>query len=55
MLSIHYGGACVAVRDIVCRVPVKSRQSKRQPHIVMTGRGIVRIVDGVAHITKGEE
>jgi hypothetical protein len=43
ILTLHYQGACHFVRGIDCRVPVQTRERKRQPHLVMTGSGNVTI------------
>jgi hypothetical protein len=50
VLTLHYQGACHFVRRIDCRVPVQTRERKRQPHLVMAGKGNVTISSNTAVI-----
>lgn len=52
VMSVHYKGQCLLVRDVVCSVPVRSRHRSRQPHVVMAGRGSVRLDGDTAYIEK---
>jgi hypothetical protein len=52
MMTVHSGGCCHEVKSVVCSVPCRSRPRSRQPRLVMSGRGCVRVRDGVAYITK---
>lgn len=36
--TVHFGGKCLLVNDIICQVPVSSRSRTRQPFAVMAGR-----------------
>jgi hypothetical protein len=52
VLSIHFQDACHFVEGLQCKVPVSTRNRKRQPHCVMAGRatGIaIRDVAGSPH------
>lgn len=51
ILTVHYNGACHLVKGIKCAVPTETRLRTQQPRCVIAGRGIVRIRDGIAHIT----
>lgn len=42
-ISVHHRGRCHIVDNVDCRVPVKGRHGKRQPHFVMAGRGCLII------------
>lgn len=50
VLTVHHKGACLLVRNIVCSVPVRSRERNSQPHVVIAGRGNVRIAGDTAYI-----
>lgn len=52
VLTLHHKGACLLVRNIVCSVPVRSRERSKQPHVVMAGRGSVRLDGDTAYIEK---
>lgn len=52
MMTVHERGVCHSVHSVVCSVPCRSRARSRQPRLVMSGRGDVRVRDGVAYITK---
>lgn len=52
VLTVHHKGACLLVRNIVCSVPVRSRERSKQPHVVMAGRGSVRLAGDTAYIEK---
>jgi len=50
-LSIHHRGICHVVEEIDCRVPIKTRRRKTQPHCVMTGKATtLTISNGTAII-----
>lgn len=49
-MTVHYRRQCWLVDEVQCNVPVRSRQRKSQPRVVMSGRGVVRIRGGVAEI-----
>lgn len=51
-LTVHSAGRCLLVDAIECSVPVRTRKRSTQPRVVMAGRGVVRIRDGVAYITE---
>ena len=50
-LSVHYDKKCQIVDGLVCAVPTFSHINKRQPKVVMKGRGVVTVTDGIAHIS----
>lgn len=50
VLTVHYKGQCHLVRGILCGVPVRSRERSTQPHVVIAGRGTVRIEGDTAVI-----
>lgn len=52
VLTVHYRGRCLMVNRIDCRVPIVTRERKTQPRLVLAGRGVVEIADGVALISK---
>lgn len=52
MLTVHHKGACLLVRSVVCSVPLRTRERRTQPHVVMAGRGTVRVSGNTAYITK---
>lgn len=52
VMTVHYQGKCLLARGVVCSVPVRSRERKQQPRLVMAGRGLVSIVDGTAFISE---
>lgn len=52
VMSVHQSGQCHLVAHVDCRVPTRSRiSSRRQPRVVMAGRGRVAIEDNRAVIT----
>lgn len=51
VMTVHYKRQCIMVRRIACQVPLASRERASQPHVVMAGRGVVRVVGDTAHIT----
>jgi hypothetical protein len=51
-MTVHYRGECHLVDHIVCGVSVSSRKRTSQPRLVMAGRGVVRISDGVARLSE---
>jgi hypothetical protein len=53
VLTVHHRGQCMLVRGVVCMVPVRSRERRQQPRIVMAGNGVVTVSDGTAYITEG--
>ena len=44
-LSIHYRGKCHIVDEITCAVPTRSKVRKTQPHVVIVGKGTLRVED----------
>lgn len=42
-LSIHYRGQCYIVDEVQCAVPTRSRVRATQPHIVICGKGTLRV------------
>jgi len=53
VLTVHYRGVCHMVRSVVCDVPVRTRERKTQPLVVMAGKGNVEIDNGTAYIRAG--
>jgi len=53
VLTVHCQGACHTVRHIECHVPVRTRERKSQPHVVMAGKGTVCFSGETAYITDG--
>ncbi len=51
VLTVHVNKQCLLVESIDCKVPLRSKDRKAQPRCVLTGRGVVRVIDGVAVIT----
>lgn len=49
-LSIHYRKQCHIVDFIECNVPTKSKNNVKQPHVVITGKGVLRIENGIGII-----
>ncbi len=43
ILTLHWGGTCYLVNDIVCNRPVETHHQNRQPHCIM--RGFAEMVD----------
>lgn len=54
VLTVHCRGACHTVRHIECHVPVRTRERKSQPHVVMAGKGSVYMAGDTAYITDGK-
>lgn len=54
VMTLHHMGACHFVRSIVCSVPVRSRERRTQPHVVIAGSGIVRIDGQTAFIERAD-
>lgn len=52
VLTLHYKGQCLMVRNILCGVPVRSRERNTQPRVVIAGCGTVRIDGDTAVIQK---
>lgn len=52
ILSIHYKKQCHLVHDVECNVPLKTKHRKTQPHCVLVGKGILRIINNVGIIDK---
>lgn len=46
-LSIHFRKQCHIVDGIKCKVPTESKVRKTQPHVVITGKGNLRIENGI--------
>jgi hypothetical protein len=53
VMTVHSQGCCHTVRHIECHVPVRTRERKSQPHVVMAGRGTVTLSGETAYITDG--
>lgn len=51
-MTVHYKGECHIVDHVICGVALSSRRRNSQPRLVMAGRGVVRISDGVARISE---
>ena len=51
VMTLHYSNQCSLVRRIICHVPVRTRERRSQPHVVMAGRGWVSVVGNTAYIT----
>lgn len=50
-MSIHFRGACMRAKDVVCKVPCETKWNKRQPQLVMQGYATkVEITDNIAVI-----
>lgn len=50
MMTVHYRNQCLLVENIDCAVPVRTRERKQQPRMVVAGTGTVTVVDGTAVI-----
>lgn len=50
IMTVHYKGECHLVRDVVCDVPVHTRERTKQPRLVMAGNGDVSISNNTAYI-----
>ena len=50
VMTVHYKGECHLVRDVVCNVPVHTRERSKQPRLVMAGKGDVCISNNIAFI-----
>ena len=50
ILTVHQSGVCHLVTDIICNVPIQTAHRKDQPRCVLKGKGVVRVVDGMATI-----
>lgn len=50
ILTVHQGKVCHLVTDIVCNVPIQTSHRKTQPRCILKGKGVVKVVDGVATI-----
>lgn len=44
-MSVHTGGHCHFVDHIKCTVPILTRHRSKQPHVVMSGNGVVDICE----------
>lgn len=44
-MSVHFQKKCHIVKNIICKVPTKTRWSLRQPNIVMCGKANQIIVE----------
>lgn len=51
IMTVHCQGACHLVRHVECHVPVRTRERKSQPHVVMAGKGTVAFSGETAYIT----
>lgn len=51
-MTVHYERKCHVVDGVCCSVPVRSRERSSQPRMVMSGRGLMRVRNGVAYITE---
>lgn len=49
-LSIHYRKQCHIVDGIECNVPTKSKIRKTQPHVVIAGKGTLKVQNGIGII-----
>lgn len=38
IITVHYGGVCHFVKNVVCNVPTGGKLRKRQPHFVVAGK-----------------
>lgn len=51
-LTIHFGGKCVLVSRIVCKVPIRTKNNKRQPRCVIFGKAFnIKIINNTAYIS----
>ena len=50
ILTVHQGKVCHLVTDVICNVPIQTSHRKEQPRCILKGKGVVRVVDGVATI-----
>lgn len=51
-MSVHFGGTCYNVDQVVCQVPCETKFNKRQPRLVMQGFATnVHIQNGTAFIS----
>jgi hypothetical protein len=50
-MTVHFRGACLPCRDVVCNVPCETKWSDKQPRLTMRGfcKSVV-LQDGVATI-----
>ena len=44
-ITVHAGGACLIVDNVVCNVPVAGRLRKDQPRFVMAGKAASIVID----------
>ncbi len=51
VMTVHYKGQCLMVRNIVCSVPVRSRERNTQPRMVIAGVGNVHVQGDTAFIS----
>ena len=53
MMTVHWKGQCIPVKDITCYAEVETKWSSRQPHIVLQGWALeVIVVDDRAYVLK---
>lgn len=51
VISIHYLGRCIFVKNIVCNVKTAGRLRKSQPHFVVAGKAkSISIRDEIAYV-----
>lgn len=44
-MSVHWKGACYAVKDVNCNVPCHTKYNNRQPYLVMQGHATSMNID----------
>lgn len=46
MLTLRWGGKCIPVKDIECKVPVETKWNNRQPRVVLRGYATEVLFEG---------
>ena len=44
-ITVHAGGQCLVVDNVICNVPVAGRLRKEQPRFVMAGKAASIVID----------
>jgi hypothetical protein len=50
---VRYGNKWVVVKDVFCKVPLRTKSNKIAPHVVFEGKGRLKIVNGIAYVWIG--
>lgn len=51
-MSIHFRGACVRVKDVVCNVPCETKWNATQPTLILRGWAAEVVIENEIAVIK---